>query len=100
MARRLARNATVAVDTTAVAVAPERDRISIYLRNSSTAGQTITLVCSDTQTATVLAGMPLKQGDFIIDSDNEKYECWDGNISAISDVAGAVLSVYERIRVK
>jgi hypothetical protein len=91
----ISRNEIVAVGTTSVSVSREKKRKVLYVRNTSTAGQTITLTFSNNQPAVASAGVVLGTNDFIIDSQSENYRPWWGVVSAISSAASGQLSVYE-----
>jgi len=91
------RNNSLAVGTAAVIVAPAPiiKRTSIYIRNTSTGTQRITVVMGN-QAAVVNNGIVLAPDDTIVDSNSEGYECWQGSINAIADAANGQLSIYER----
>jgi len=92
-----ARNTTVAVAVTATRVLdmtlPHRTRFAI--RNSSAGAQVVTLSFGHNKAPTLLEGFPLLPGEVWAESDSQDYKCFKGEINAISDVAGAVLSVVE-----
>lgn len=71
-------------------------RKSVYLYNSSTGGQIITILFSNTEAVAVNKGIVLGPAVNFIDCDSEGYECWDGQIWAIASGADAKLSVYIR----
>jgi hypothetical protein len=91
----ISRNELIPVGTSVVTVSREKKRKVIYLRNTSTAGQTITLTFSNNQPAVASAGIVLGTNDFIIDSQSENYRPWWGSITAISSAASGQLSCYE-----
>lgn len=64
-------------------------------RNTSTGGQVITIVMGNQQ-AVAKNGIVLNPNETFSDSSGENYECWQGNINAISDLADGKLSVFER----
>jgi len=96
----LSRNDLCAVSTTAVIVADRRPdsapRKAIYIRNSSTAGQVITLSPSDAAPAVSSYGIVLKPGECWVDSTSEGYKCWQGSVNAISDAINGQVSVFEQ----
>jgi hypothetical protein len=96
----IVRNEALTVDGTAVNVSTPlktAQRQVLSLRNSSAAGQVISVSYSDTQIAVVNNGIVLAAGQSIIDATSEGYECWQGSVSAISSAAGGVLSIMERV---
>ena len=94
------RNDLVAVGTTAVEVSPARlrGRIEYFIRNSSTAGQVITLVFSNTVAAVALYGIPLYPGDFVCSSDSGGSKPYNGMMRAVANAAAGQLSIYERVK--
>jgi hypothetical protein len=52
---------------------------------------------SDTVGAAVGYGIPLYPGTTLMDSNSEKYECWQGTISAIEAGGVGTLAVWERV---
>ncbi len=89
------RNESVAVGVTSVEIAPARERVLFYIKNTSAAAQTVTVVLGPVA-AVAGAGIVLEPGDFISDSDGDIYRAWRGPILAISSAAGATLAVTER----
>lgn len=87
----------ITIGATGVKVA-DRDstRKSIYIYNSSTGGQIITLLLSNTEAISALKGIVLGPGMSFTDADSEGYECWEGQIWAISSAADGKISVYIR----
>jgi hypothetical protein len=95
------RNDSLTVGTSNVLVSQNKGagvRTSVLLRNNSTGGQTITLNFSDFEAAVSGYGVVLAVGQSLTDASSEGYICWQGNINAIASGAGAVLSVYERVK--
>lgn len=96
------RNTSLTVGTSLVQVSANKiggpGRVGINLRNSSTGGQIISLAFSDAESAAANKGIVLAAGQNIADFTSEGYSAWQGNISAISSAAGAVLSIFERVR--
>jgi hypothetical protein len=72
-----------------------QERKVFVLRNSSTGGQIITLNIGMSP-AILNEGIVLSSGQAYSENNAEQFECWKGQIQAISDVAGAILSVFER----
>ncbi len=95
-----ARNDSVAVGVTAVEIlAPTysgRPRSYFYIRNSSTAGQTVTLVFGDYQTITAGVGIVLLPTGIHSEATDPVFECWQGRVWAIADAAAGSVSVVER----
>ena len=91
----LVQNAIVAVGVTSVQVIRAQARVALYLKNTSTAGQNITVVFGN-NSAVLSQGQVMAVGDVISDSNDAGYECWQGQINAIADAAAGQLSVFER----
>lgn len=81
---------------TAVLVSLAKRRTSFYLRNTSTGGQIISLSMSNKDLATAGNGVVLNPNDTYAESNGEGFICWNGKITAISNLAGATLSIIER----
>lgn len=97
MGRGITDNRILSVGINSVKVAEnDPQRKVIFIRNNSTAGQVISLIFSNNQQAEAGTGIVLGAGQYIIDSDTEGYECWEGEIHAISSAAGGLISVYIR----
>jgi len=96
------RNDAITLSTTSVQVAVGRPRRAIYFRNSSTGVQIITVVPSNVQAAVDGYGIVLKPGESFTDSsvagenDDNGYRSYQGPYNAISNAAGAILSIFER----
>lgn len=86
----------VAVGLTPVLISGKRRRKSIYLRNVGTDGSRISVSFSNSDTPADGSGIVINQNEFIIDSNSEGYECWNGDIKAICSTANGSLSVMER----
>lgn len=71
-------------------------RKSIYIKNTSTGGQTISVVFSNETPATAGIGFVLGVNESLIDSDSEGYKCWSGKIRAISSAIGGTIAIFER----
>lgn len=85
------------IGTTGVKIADkDSTRKSIYIYNSSAGGQTITLLLSNNEAISGLKGIVLGAGMSFIDADSEGYECWEGQIWAISSAADGKISLYIR----
>jgi len=96
-ANLLTRNEKITVGTTAVKIADRNlNRLLIYIKNTSSGGQTITVSFSETKPAVAEEGVVLAEGESITDSNGSGYECYKGAIWAISSAAGGQLSIYER----
>jgi hypothetical protein len=85
------------IGMTAVKIADnDPSRKVIFIRNNSTAGQIVSIAFSNTQPPVNGRGIVIGPAQAITDSDNEGYECWEGQIWAISSAAGAAVSVFIR----
>jgi len=87
---------TVTVGATAIEISEPHPRKVIYIRNTSTAGQVITITFSNSVDAVAGAGFFLSASEYITDSISEGYLPWQGEIRAISSAAGGTLSIFER----
>lgn len=94
--QNIAINTSVTVGATSVTVSTARNRKMIYLRNTSTAAQVITIALDNINPAVALKGIVLSPGEFFLDSVSEGYVPWNGDIKAIASAAGATLSVQEQ----
>jgi len=70
-------------------------RGSIIIINASTGGQKIT-ICIDGESVAGF-GIPLAPGGSWMDSEDSGYKPTQKYISAISDIAGGLLSIQERV---
>ena len=84
---------TVTIGTTSVLIAGKSAKKVIYLRNTSTAAQVITIAFDNMNEATAGKGLVISPGEYIQDSNSEGYSAWNGDIKAIASAAGATLSV-------
>lgn len=88
--------AQVTVGATSVQLLPPRvNRTALVFRNSSTAGQIIT-ISESSGLAVSLSGIVLAAGQAWVENTSEGFRCWDGSVQVISDAAGATLSYFER----
>ena len=96
-------SSTVAVAATSTLVLPARvrqfagrpQRIAFSITNYSAV--VIYLNLSNSEPAAAGYGIPLYPGTTLMDSNSEKYECWQGTISAIEAGAVGTLAVWERV---
>lgn len=86
-------NKVVTIGTASVLIAGKSAKKVIYLRNTSTAAQVITLAFDNINAAVAGTGIILAPGEYLSDSNSEGYEAWNGDIKAIASAAGATLSV-------
>ena len=96
---KIIRNEALTIGTTSLSISNPKKRSSIYLYNSSSGGASasvITVTFSDVEAAVANVGYVLNPKNQIIDAVSEGYEVWGGSISAISDTAGASLTIVER----
>jgi hypothetical protein len=94
--QNFARNEIVTVGATEVLISGKKNRKVIYLRNTSTAGQVITLAFDNINATVAGRGIILAPGEFTTESTTQGYKCWNGDIKAIASAAGATLSVMEQ----
>lgn len=93
--RYAAQNATLSVGTTSEQLLPENlARKVLYVRNSGTAGEIITLSLG-TPAAVSLSGLVLANGQNFVQSADSVTECWQGPIQIISDTAATAVSLLE-----
>lgn len=95
-----ARNETVTVGTSEVIISTKRQRKTYYIRNSSTGAQVVTIVLDNFVVATAGRGIILSPGEFILDSKSYGYDCWNGDIKAIANAAGATVTIMEQPEVQ
>jgi hypothetical protein len=94
--QNFARNESLTVGTSEVMLSGKRARKTIYLRNTSTGGQVITIVFDDFNAAVLGKGIILAPGEFITESTTEGYECWSGDIKGIGTAAGGTIALMEQ----
>ena len=87
-----ARNAAITVGVGPTNVANAQNRTVIYIKNTSPAAQTITVVLGD---FAINAGIILAVGDVYYDSDGDRYQCWRGPIICYGADAAAAISLHE-----
>lgn len=90
----ISRNESITVGASNTEIAPARKRKVIYIRNTH-ATNTLTVVFGS-QSATAGAGIVLKPNEYLYDSNNAGYECWQGTILGIADAANTTVAVFER----
>lgn len=95
------RNSLISVTTTSRILCDQRfptiPRKVLYVRNSGTAGELVTVHFGKDSAAVLNTGITLKNGESYVESNSEGFECWQGQVSAISDAAGGVsVSLMER----
>lgn len=94
------RNAVLTIGTSPVIVSEEQNpprayRSVLFITNTSTAGQKITI--SPSNEAVSGKGIVLSAGGFYQDSMDSGYKPTNDRITAISDAAGGTISIHERI---
>lgn len=98
----LNRNIKLTIGTSLVLVSESQDepteRIELVLVNNSTGTQKITL--SFDNSAVDGVGMVLSPGGNLVMSKDAGYKCNQSRLMAIADGAGAILSGYERVRIR
>lgn len=90
------RNDQIDIGLSSVRVMEAQERSFIYIRNTSIGGQTITLVLNNFQPAVANKGIVLSPGQSFVETNAFDFKAWQGQIQAISDLAGAKLTVSER----
>lgn len=88
---------TQTIGATAVEVAPAKRRKALYIKNTSSGGQTISLMFSNNDTAVANTGYVLGVNDVLVESNSEGFVCWNGRIMGISSAAGGTISIVERV---
>lgn len=94
----LIRNTKQTIGVTASLVSEEQygaQRSVIFIVNTSTAGQSITVTPSDE--AKVGEGIVLGPGGYYQDSIDSGYKPTNARITAISSAAGGTIAIHERI---
>jgi hypothetical protein len=93
-----ARNVSLTVGVTEVNISPKKERKSIYIRNTSTSAQIITLAFDNINAVTAGVGVVLAPGEYITESTTEGYNAWNGDIKAIANAAGGTVAIMEQPR--
>lgn len=95
-------SSNVAAAATSTEVLPPRvkvfgrtQRIAFSITNYSAV--IVYLNLSNEVGAVVGYGIPLYPGTTLMDSNSERYECWQGRISCIDATATGTLAVWERV---
>lgn len=92
------RNESVTVGTSPVIVSEAKtasERSVLFLTNTSTGGQTITVSAGDV--AAVGKGIVLSPGGFYQDSADQGYKPTNDRVTAIASAANGTLAVHERV---
>jgi len=95
------RNESVAIDTTSVQIAPlvkDLERIIITIKNTSAAGQKITIAIGLGVTAVSGAGLVLNPNESWSESIDSTFSPSYEPYNVISDIAGGTIAIYERLR--
>jgi hypothetical protein len=87
---------SVAVGTSVVTVSAANRRSMFILRNSSSAGQIISITLSNNINAATGSGIVLNAGDSYAESNSEGFKTWSGKITAIASAASGTLAITER----
>jgi len=90
------RNDNVTIGTSVVIIAPIEKRKVIYIKNTSSSATAKINIFFSPQSAEVGKGVELSAGEYIVDSNTDLYECWQGTITAISNEAGATANIFIR----
>jgi hypothetical protein len=88
-------NKTVTVGTSSILISQKQKRKTIYIRNTSTTAQVITIALDNFSAAVANQGIVLAPGEYFSDSNSEGYKCWHGDIKAISTAAAGTLAIME-----
>ena len=96
LTQNYARNEVVTIGTTEVNISPKKNRKAIYVRNTSTAAQVVTIALDNINAAVAGTGIILAPGEYFVESTTEGYKCWNGDIKAIASAAGATIAVMEQ----
>lgn len=94
------RNQAVTITTVSIIVAeaknnPVSERITIYIVNTSLAGQIISLAVDGE--AVLNQGITMQPGGFYQESNDSGFKATQKRIEGISSAAGGTLSIYERV---
>jgi len=96
MQGQTARNDNIPVALTVTTISePNPSRKMIYLKNTSVAGEIITICYGDNPVAN--EGVQLVQGATVIEVDSDNFDCWRGKITCLATVATATLAIMERM---
>jgi hypothetical protein len=96
LTQNYARNEIVTVGATQVVISPKKERKAIYIRNTSAAAQIVTIAFDNINAVVAGRGIVLSPGEYITESTNSGYKCWNGDIKAIANAAGATLAIMEQ----
>jgi hypothetical protein len=90
-------NLTTSATSQTVLEARRGRRIAFSVTNYG--ATTAWLMLSDNEPAVVGSGVPVYAGTTVSDSNNDKYKCFQGAITAVDDGAGGAttLSIWERV---
>ena len=91
-----ARNEIIAVGTSNVLISDMKKRKMVYLRNTSSGTQVITIRFDNVEPAVANKGIVLSVGEVCVDASSEGYEAWNGKIQAISSAINGQLTIVER----
>jgi len=97
LGNELSINQTQTIGATSTEISIMKRRLAYSIRNTSTAGQVISIVLSNTQDAVDGVGIILNANESFIDSNSEGYKCWNGSIRAISSAVGGTIAIMERV---
>jgi hypothetical protein len=91
------RNTTVSVGTSSTVIADAQpvQRQDLYIRNSGTGGEIIT-VHLGFGTAVANEGIVLENGQAFTMTEASGYQCYSGVVTCISDTASTTVTVMER----
>ena len=89
-----ARNEIFSATTTSQQISPPKIRNVLFIRNSGTSGELITLTFGET-IAIANQGIVLSNGQFYVESNSEGFTTWTGPIQIIASATTAI-SIMER----
>jgi len=90
-------NYAVTLAITSAVISGKKHRKSYVIRNTSTAGEVISLSLANETIAVAGSGIVLNPNEYIADSNSGTYKCWSGDIQALATAATATLAVTEVI---
>jgi hypothetical protein len=97
------RNDSVSVGTTEfqlLPLRPEGQRIVYSIKNTSTGGQKITLAFGIDVTAISGKGVQLNPGESWVESVETTFQPTHEPVHIVSDNAGGLIAIYERIKIQ
>lgn len=88
-------NQSLTIGATSVLVSPFKRRRQFSITNTSTGGQIISIALDNFNLAVAGSGIPLQPNQTYIESTDNGYRAWSGNINVIASAAGGTIAFSE-----